>query len=113
MSLRSEFRVVMSVMISASPRIRRYLQLFVGCLVYVFCVCSHIVVQHICCCVFVLFVFVLCHVLSVSPDSPFLIAPSVFTFVSYYYGFKRPILVKVIENAIKPGNRYSMRTQIN
>jgi len=34
-------------------------------------------VQHILCCVFVLFVFVLCLMLPVSLDCPFLIAPSV------------------------------------
>ena len=38
-------------------------------------------VQHILCCVFVLFDFVLCLMLPVSLDCPFLIAPSVFSSV--------------------------------
>jgi hypothetical protein len=44
--------------------VRLCLELFVGvwCLIYVICICLHIYsgVQHILCCVFVLFVFVLC-----------------------------------------------------
>ena len=62
------------------------LQLFVGGLIsylrylylYLF---VHSGFQHILCCVFALFVFVLClvyHMLPVSLDCPFLIAPSVF-----------------------------------
>jgi len=59
-SLCSEFRVVMSVMISVLKRcsVRLYLQLFVGglmsCLRYL-CVLAHGGIQHILCCVFVLF----------------------------------------------------------
>jgi hypothetical protein len=42
------------------------------------CLFSYSGVQHMMCCVFVLFLFVL---LSVSLDCPFLIAPSVFSIV--------------------------------
>ena len=64
-SLRSEFRVVMSVTISAykSCSVRLYLQLFVrelmSYLPYL-CLFDHSSVQSILCCVFVLFFFVLC-----------------------------------------------------
>jgi hypothetical protein len=51
--LRSAFRVVMSVTISACS-VRLYLQLFVGdvYLIYVICVCLRIVVSNIYCVVF-------------------------------------------------------------
>ena len=71
-SLHSEFRVVMSFRNSASKRssVRLYLQLFVGGLMSYLrylCLFTHNGVQHILCCVFVLFFFVLCtHVASVS-----------------------------------------------
>ena len=48
------------------------------------CLLTHGGVQHILCCVFVLFVFTLCLVyqmLPVSLDSPFVIVPSVFSFI--------------------------------
>ena len=69
-SLRSEFRVAMSVTISAYKEryVRLYLQLFVGRLMsYLRFLCSFAYsgVQHIFCCVFVLFFFVLCML----PDS--------------------------------------------
>ena len=57
-SLRSEFRVVMAVTISAQKRfsVRLYLQLFVGgggsCLIDVICVCLRIVVSNTYCVVF-------------------------------------------------------------
>ena len=44
------------------------------------CLFAHRGVQHILCCIFVLFVFVLCLVYPMMPDSrdcPYLIAPSV------------------------------------
>ena len=80
--LRSEFRVVMSVTISAYKRcsVRLYLQLFVGWLMSYLC--------YVCClylyCVVLLlgFFFVL---LPVSLDCPFLISPSVFTNVPFDY----------------------------
>ena len=68
----SEFRVVVSVAVSAQERcsVRLYLQLFVGGLMsylrylYLFTLSG---VHHILCCVFVLFFFVLCtHVASFS-----------------------------------------------
>ena len=64
-SLRSEFRVVMSVTISAYKRcsIRLHLQVFVGRLMYYLrylCLFACSGVQQILCCVFVLFFFVLC-----------------------------------------------------
>jgi len=49
------------------------------------CLLTNSDVQHILCCVFVLFVFVLCRmypILPVSLDCPFLIAPSVFSHVN-------------------------------
>jgi len=52
-----------------------------------FCLFAHNGVQHISCCVFVLFVFVLClvyHMLPVSLDCPVLISPSVFSNVYLY-----------------------------
>ena len=64
-SLRSEFRVVMSVTISAYKgcSVRFYLQLFVrvfmSYLPYL-CLLDHNGVQNILCCVFVLFFFVFC-----------------------------------------------------
>jgi hypothetical protein len=51
-------------------------------------------VQHILCCVFALFVFVLCHVytrLSVSLDFPFFIAPSVFSNVYSQWVYKKKL----------------------
>jgi hypothetical protein len=65
-----------------------YLQLFVGelmCDLRYLCLLTYSGVQHILCCGFVLFVFTLCLVypmLSVSLDCPFLIAPSVFSFIN-------------------------------
>jgi hypothetical protein len=43
------------------------------------CLLRHSSVQHILCCVFVLFVIVLCLVYLVSLDDPFVIASSVFS----------------------------------
>ena len=65
-----------------------------SCLIYVICVCLHILVfntypTHIVLCFFVLFVFFLCFVypmLPVSLDCRFLIAPSVFSNVYLYLG---------------------------
>ena len=94
-SLRSDFRVVMSITISAQERclVCLYLQLFVGGVMYYLrymCLFAHSGVQHILCCVFVLFVdvFVL---LPVSLNWQFLIAPSVFssvykTLIDWYEG---------------------------
>jgi hypothetical protein len=47
------------------------------------CLFAHSGVQHILCCVFVLFIIVLCTLamLPFSLDGPFLIAPSVFSYV--------------------------------
>jgi hypothetical protein len=59
--------------------VRLYLQLFVGGLMsylHYFCLFAYNGVQHILCCSFALFFFV---VLPVSLDCPFLIAPSVFS----------------------------------
>jgi len=60
--------------------VRLYLQLFVGMIIsylrHICFVCVYSGVQKICCCVFVLFIFVLCLVfpmLPVSMDCPFLI----------------------------------------
>jgi hypothetical protein len=56
-------------------------------LIHYLCLLAHSGVQHILCCVFVLFVFVLCLVypmLPVSQDCPFLIAPSVFSNVYFF-----------------------------
>ena len=63
--LRSEFRVVMSITISTLTlcSVRLYLQLVVGGLMSCLrCLClfSYSGVQHILCCVFALFFFVLC-----------------------------------------------------
>ena len=52
------------------------------------CLFAYSGIQHILCCGFVLFVFVLCLVftmLPVSMDCPFLIAPSVFSNVSFKF----------------------------
>ena len=86
LSLRAEFRVVMSVAISAYKRclIRLYLQLFVEWLKsYLRYVClfaySGVLGGVV--------VFVLCPVypmLSVSSDCPFFIAPPVFSFSNVY-----------------------------
>jgi hypothetical protein len=81
MCLRSEFCVVMSVTIYAYKRctVRLYLQLFcrsVHVLFTLFIFVCHSDVQHILCCVFVLFFFAL---LPVSLNCPFLISPSVFS----------------------------------
>ena len=79
-SLRSEFRVVMSVTISAYKRcsIRLYPQVFVGdlmsCLPYL-CMFAYSVVLCFCF-VFLRYVYPM---LAVSLDCPFLIAPSVFS----------------------------------
>ena len=64
-SVRSEFRVVMSVTISTLKRcsVRFYRQLFVGgCMSYLhyLCLLAYSGVHHILCCVFVLFFFILC-----------------------------------------------------
>ena len=64
--------------------VRLYLQLFVGGLtsyLHYLCPFAYSGVQHILCCVFVLFFFVLCTLCChlVSLDCPFLIAPSVFS----------------------------------
>ena len=78
-SLRSDLRVVMSAYKRCSVRL--YLQLFVEWLIsYLCCLClfAHSGIQHILCCVFVLFVFVMylvCPMLPGSLDCPFLIAP--------------------------------------
>ena len=70
MSLRSDFCFVMSVTIS--------------CLIYAICVCFwHSGVQHILCCVFVLFFFVFYTQLRYSLDYPFLIVPSIFSNVQF------------------------------
>ena len=84
LSLRSEFRVVMSVTISALKRcsVRLYLQLFVGGFMsylqkhVLICVCLRIVVSNTYCVVF-LFVFIcLVHpMLPVSLDCPFFYFP--------------------------------------
>ena len=71
-SLRSEFRVAMSVTFSALKlcSVRLYLQLFVGGLMPYLRYLSLFVysgIQHILCCVFILF-------FSVSLDCPFVIA---------------------------------------
>jgi hypothetical protein len=68
------FRVVVSVTISAWTRcsVRLYLQLFIGGrMPYVrnFCMLAHSGVQHILCCAFVLFFFVLCSVAYVASFS--------------------------------------------
>jgi len=65
LSLRSEFRVVMSVTISTSKRcsVRLYLKLVIGgCMSYLryLCLFAYSGVQHILCCVFHLFLFMLC-----------------------------------------------------
>jgi hypothetical protein len=78
---RSEFRAVMSFTISMSKQCsgRLYLLLFEeGLMSYLryLCLLVYSGVQHILCCVFVLFFFDL-SLLPVSLDSPFLIAPSV------------------------------------
>ena len=90
MFLRSVFRVVMSVMISAYKRhsVILYLQLFVGglmsCLCYL-CLFVYSGVQHILCCVFVLFFFVLCtYVASFSGLSIF-DCPSIFSNIYLLY----------------------------
>jgi hypothetical protein len=83
--LRSELRVVRFVTNFTYKRwsVRLYLQLIVeGLMSYLLylCLLAHIGVKHILCCVFVF--FVLCrvyHVLPVSLDCPFLIAPSIFS----------------------------------
>jgi hypothetical protein len=64
-SLCSEFRVVMTVAISALKRcsVRLYLQLFVGGIMSYLrylCLFVHTGVQHILCCIFLLFLLVLC-----------------------------------------------------
>jgi hypothetical protein len=80
----SEFRVVVSVAVSAQERcsVRLYLQLFVGssCLIYVICICLRLVVSTIYC-----VVFLFCFSLSCVPMLPvflgrqFLFALSVFS----------------------------------
>jgi hypothetical protein len=81
---------VMSVTISALKRcsVHHYLQLFVGGLMSYLrylCLFAYIGVQHILCCVFVLFFFVLLRMLPVSMDCPFLVDPSVFSNVYYLF----------------------------
>jgi len=67
-----------------------YLQLFVGVLMSYLsylCLFAYSGVQHILCCVFVLFVFALCFVYPIWPvslDFPFLISPSVTSNVFLY-----------------------------
>ena len=87
MSLRSEFRVVMSELYAFRIKqcsVRLYFQLFVGgfmsYLCYL-CLFAYSGIQYILCCVFVLFFYVLCtvYMLPVSLDCPFLYAPSVFS----------------------------------
>jgi len=104
-SLHSEFRIVMSCTLSASHRclVCHYYHLLVGGIMsYARDLCfffGHSGVQHISCCVFYLFIFVLCTLccqflwivhfwlllrlvylmLPVSLDCPLLIAPSVFS----------------------------------
>ena len=87
-SIRSEFRAVMSFTISMSKQCsgRLYLLLFEeGLMSYLryLCLLVYSGVQHILCCVFVLFFFDL-SLLPVSLDSPFLIAPSVFSNIYLY-----------------------------
>ena len=74
-SLRSEFRVVMSVTISASKRCsdRLYLQLFVGgfmSYLHYLCLFTYRDGKHILCCVFIHLVY---HMLPFSLDCPFCI----------------------------------------
>ena len=81
MFLRSDLRVVMSAYKRCSVRL--YLQLFVEWLMsYLCCLClfAHSGIQHILCCVFVLFVFIMCvpNVASVSELSIF-DSPAVFS----------------------------------
>jgi hypothetical protein len=78
-SLRSEFRVVITISAHKLHSVGLYL-LFVGgtmCYLRYLCLFVHSGVQHILCCVFALVLFVLC-LLHVALDCPFLIAPSVF-----------------------------------
>ena len=85
-TLRSKFRVVISVTISSYKRcsVRLYLQLFVGwpmpylrytCM----CLFAYSGVQHIVLCSCFVFLRLVCHVLSLSLDCQFFIAPSVFS----------------------------------
>ena len=80
-NLRSEFRVVMSVTISARKRgsVRLYLHLFVdGIMSYLryLCLFAHSGVQHILWCVFIFLVYPM---LPVYLDCPFMIVPLVFS----------------------------------
>ena len=83
MSLHSEFRVVVSLTISAYKRcsVRLYLQLFVRELMSYLrylCLFAYSGVQHILCCVFACLRLGYTMLL-VSLDCPYLIAPSVFS----------------------------------
>ena len=82
-SLRFEFRVLMSVTISAYKlcSVRFSLQLFVwgSCLIYVICVCLCIVVSNTYCVVFCIFRRLVYPMLPVSLNYPFLILSSVFS----------------------------------
>ena len=86
MCLRSEFRVVISVTISAWKPclVRLYLHLFVGgrmSYLRYLCLFAHSGVQHILCCVFVLFSLVLFSLVYVASFSGFSLfdPPSVFS----------------------------------
>ena len=77
-SLHSEFRDVLSVTISITM-FGSSLQLFVGGFMFYLrylCLFAYSGVQHILCCVFLRLVYPM---LPVSLDSPFLIAPTVFS----------------------------------
>jgi hypothetical protein len=66
------------------------------------CLFAHSVVQHKLCCVFALFVFVLClvyHILPVCLDCPFLIANSVFSNV--YLNHNTFTLVYIISKRLQ------------
>jgi hypothetical protein len=79
-SLRSEFRVVITISAQKLYSVGLYLLFVGGTMSYIryLCLFVHSGVQHILCCVFALFVFVLC-LLHAALDCTFLIAPSVFS----------------------------------
>ena len=110
-SLRPEFRVVMSVTISAYKRcsVPLYRQLFVGgfmsYLRYV-CLFGYSSVQHIWCCVF-LFLCLVHLMLPVYLDCPFLIVPLVFSNV--YIQWNREVTTEKysIIQTWQANNRYT------
>ena len=79
-SLRSEFRVVIKISAQKLWSVRLYLLCVGGTMSYLRCLrlFAHGGVQHILCCAFALFLFVLC-LLHVALDCPFVIASSVFS----------------------------------